>query len=86
MEGAAAAPRSPETLKKATAAIDTLAQEGFITASEAAAEAAALRAALSAESSAEGRGTGVCALGWVSRTLIGPLRTLPGRFQDHSGR
>ena len=43
MEGAAAAPRSPETLKKAKAAIDTLAQEGFITASEAATEAAALR-------------------------------------------
>jgi len=43
MEGAAAAPRSPETLKKAKAAIDALAQEGFITASEAATEAAALR-------------------------------------------
>ena len=43
MERAAAAPRSPETLKKAKAAIDALAQDGFITASEAATEAAALR-------------------------------------------
>ena len=43
MEGAAAAPRSPEALKKAKAALDDLKQNGFLTPAEAAKEEAALK-------------------------------------------